>query len=479
MAEPTRGDAPMLPRQPRQDVLARSFAEALSDGLERLDARAALVVIGRDGAQEIGREALLAAVDRVRPSLASARPGDRVEIAASGVDAFAGWIAAVLAGLVPTMVMGETGLRVRAADEGDRAHALVQRTSGSTGAAKTIGVSPRAVLAQAWGLSHALDLQADDVIASCLPLHHDMGLVSTVLLPLLCGIPVVHVDPVWWRSEPAALLDAIARRGATRTWLPPAALARLVRSAAQWRGDLGSLREVVCGGDVLDPGTRDAFESSFAGHGLAAGVVHTGWGMAENVAAVTHAARCRAVGRLDVAWDSFAPGRVVEPCAVDAGVALLSVGVPIVGTEVRVADTDLEGMLGALEIRGDCLPDPNRWHATGDAGLLLGDEVYVCGRMADLVEIDGRWIPPHLIELAATRVAGVRAGRVAALRGGTVVVEHPDASSDTTTIEAAVIEAVADAVGRRVRVRLVPPDSLVRTSSGKLARVPTALALGV
>lgn len=481
MAEPTPHErSVILLQRPREQAIARTLADALGDGLARLDAHAAVVVIARDGEQRIGRAALLALVDHVRETLVGAQPGDRVEIATGGVEAFAPWIAAVQAGLVPTMTVGAPGIRVVATDDAGREHpvALVQRTSGSTDVPKTIVVSPRAVLAQAWGLSHALDLRDDDVIASCLPLHHDMGLVSTVLLPLLCGLSVVHVDPASWRADPRALLDAIAQHRATRTWLPPAALARLQRCATTWRGDLGSLREIVCGGDVLDPATRDAFESSFAVHGLAAGVVRSGWGMAENVAAVTHGRRGRALGRIDVAWDSFAPGHVAVRCAIDAGVALLSVGEPIAGTEVRVAGAASEGTLGVLEIRGDCLSDPTAWHATGDAGLLVDGEVYVCGRMADLVEMGGRWIPPHMIELAASRIPGVRAGRVAALRdrdGGCIVAIEHEGPLD----ENAVAQAITAAVGRTPRVCVVPPDTLVRTTSGKLARGPTARALGL
>lgn len=426
-------------------------------------------------------------------------PGDVIAIAwGHGVESIAAWIGAVLGGFVPTFVPpGDTGLARLTTGPGDArwanaplrsavrspSVAIVQRTSGTTDTARVVAVTHDRVLAQIRGLGQALALGPTDIIASALPLHHDMGLVSTVLLPLVCGVPCVHVDPALWRADAGALLRAIPEVRATLTWVSPAALARMVRRVAPERLDLASLRQIVTGGEVVHAHTLDAFTTRFAAAGLAPGVLGTGWGMAENVAAVTHSPPGRTPVRLRIAWSSFVPEQPVVEVDLQHQDALVwvSTGRAIAGTQVAVRSLDGtsldDGVVGELWLRGSCQAD-DAWHRTGDVGLMVEGEVFVCGRAAELLRIEDRWLPPHEVELAAVSVAGVRPGRVAAVRGGdgglVVLVED-----DTERIA---IDAVAHAVEARTqrwpRVIRVAPDSLPKTSSGKLGRLRCAALLG-
>lgn len=400
--------------------------------------------------------------------------GDVIEIGLRhGGDALAAWAGAVLGGFVPMFVadrdvaLGLGGARMSADI------AIVQRTSGTTGTPQVLAIEGHRVLAQVDGLAAALGLRDNDVIASCLPLHHDMGLVSTVLLPLVCGTPCVHVDPALWRADAASLLHAIADARATLTWLPPSALARLVRRCADIHVDLSSLRQIVCGGEVVPDGLIRDFTTAFATRGIAEHVVGAGWGMAENVAAVTHSPPGRTPTRLAITRSSFAPGRAIEETRSVDALVLVSVGPPIAGTLVRVCDeggNDLgERVLGELHVRGTCRADPDTWLPTGDVGLVADGEVYVCGRKDELLHTGGTWLPPHEVELAAGTVPGVRPGRIAALtddRGTLVVLVEGDDAVDC--------DAIADAVARhtthRPHVVLVAPNSLPRSTSGKLGR---------
>ncbi len=431
-------------------------------------------------------------------------PGDVVAIAwRHGPLAAAAWAGAVLGGFVPTFVPGEdariaerlgTAVRVTtgpgalaswpsAALRSPTAApgvAIVQRTSGTTGTHRAVAIDHRRVLAQVAGLAAALQLSPADRIASCLPLHHDMGLVSAVLLPLCCGIPCVHVDPALWRSDAAALLRATTEHAATLTWLPPSALSRMVRRVNDRGLELSSLRQIVTGGEVVPDAALVEFAARFASVGLAPGVLGCGWGMAENVAAVTHTPPGRAPTRLRVAWSAFAPGqRVIETTDRDA-LVLISTGAPIAGTEVVARDGDGrdvgERVIGELFVRGTCRDDVALWHATGDVGLVVDGEVYVCGRAAELLHVDGRWIPPHEAERAAAEIRGVRPGRVAAITdaagGFTLLVEGANALDR---------DAIADAVQartlRRPRVVIVAANSLPRSTSGKLGRSRCAALL--
>lgn len=404
-------------------------------------------------------------------------PGDVIAIGwRHGPEAIGAWAGAVLGGFVPTFVADADPSLSRVGTNAGRSIAIVQRTSGTTGPHRTVAIDHRRVLAQIWGLAHALRLDTADIIASCLPLHHDMGLVSTVLLPLACGVPCVHVDPELWRADATVLLRAVAEVRATLTWLPPSALARLVRRAEQTSVDLSSLRQIVCGGEVVPDSTLREFAAGFAAAGVSPDVLGTGWGMAENVAAVTHSPPGRAPTRLRIAWSSFAPGgRIAMAGDIDDALTLVSVGPSIEGTRVAVRDDDGhdvdDGVLGVLHIGGDCHADPSGWHPTGDIGIVHGGEVFVCGRRDDLIHADGRWIPPHEAELVAGAMPGVRPGRVAAIAGAggelVVLVEIGDA---TTLAADAIADAVEHRVRRRPRVVAVAPGSLPKSSSGKLAR---------
>jgi acyl-CoA synthetase (AMP-forming)/AMP-acid ligase II len=394
-----------------------------------------------------------------------AQPGDVIAIGVRhGDDALAAWSGVVLGGFVPVFDAAAVDDVARTGERVGPDIALLQRTSGTTGAPQRLAIEHARVIAQVDGLAGALALRDGDVIASCLPLHHDMGLVSTVLLPLLCGVACVHVDPATWRADPASLLRAIEATRATLTWLPPAALDRLVRRCADAQVDLSSLRQIVCGGEVVADQTLRDFTATF---GLAEHVASAGWGMAENVAAVTHTPPGRIATRLRIARSSFAPGRPIVRVETDDALVVVGVGPPIDGTEVRVGDHE-QGVLGELHVRGTCRPDPTQWLATGDIGIVVDGDVFVCGRKDELLQLGDRWLPPHEVERAAATVTGVRPGRVAAItKGGVlVVIVEGDDALDSNAIEAAVVSHT----GHRPRVVITAPGSLPRTTSGKLGR---------
>ncbi|MCA9926279.1 MAG: AMP-binding protein, partial [Anaerolineales bacterium] len=98
--------------------------------------------------------------------------------------------------------------------------AFLQHSSGTTGLQKGVALSHRAVLNQLAAYADALQLTADDVVMSWLPLYHDMGLIAGFLLPLTQGIPLVLMSPFDWVQHPALLFRAIDRYRGTLCWLP-------------------------------------------------------------------------------------------------------------------------------------------------------------------------------------------------------------------------------------------------------------------
>ena len=110
--------------------------------------------------------------------------------------------------------------------------AFLQHSSGSTGLQKGVALSHRAVLNQVGHYAKAIGLDPRrDLVASWLPLYHDMGLIATFLMPLATGTRVVYMDPFRWVVEPWLLLEAIARHRATLAWLPNFAYVHMAKKS--------------------------------------------------------------------------------------------------------------------------------------------------------------------------------------------------------------------------------------------------------
>lgn len=436
------------------------------------------------------------------------RDGDVVAIAIDdGAAALQAWVGATLAGWVPTFVPPEQPELARsggttvalwvgastpapslsrwddaalalAQPSAPHATALLQRTGGTTGAQRLVAPTHTQVLAQLWGLGRALAITRDDRIASFLPLHHDMGLVSTVLLPLVCGIDCVRLSPALWRTHPASFLHAIADGGATLTWVPPAALGRLAARVQPEGLALGGLRQIVCGGEPVVADLFDAFTRRFAAAGLRANVLGAGWGAAENVAAITQSPIDAGARRLAIARDALVLHRPVRAAAAgEPAIVLVSCGPAIEGTSVCVVDDGGRPLPaacpGQLRVAGDCVgADP---FDSGDVGFVADGEVFVLGRRDELLAHAGRLLLPQELEAAAAGVAGVIPGRCEAVAdddGAAVLLLESDLPAAAA---AALVAAVRDAVVARVgvapaAVRVLPRGWLRKSSAGKHAR---------
>lgn len=453
-----------------------------------------------------------------------APPSPRMEPAkyAAGFRAMAGHIAArvwvvdrEVVGLLGPEIAGVAGRVVVAADVPDAgdadptaaatgdldAVAVLQHSSGTTGLQKAIGLTSRQVFAHEEAYGRALELTSADTVVSWLPLYHDMGFVACFLMPLLRGMRLVELSPFEWVRQPLKLLDAIERHRGTLCWLPNFAFAFLAaaRERAGDRGpwDLSSVRAWVNSSEPVLASSFGRFLAAYGDSGVTRAQLTASYAMAENVYAVTqsqpgHLREIR-VDRSALALNRLRP-------AVDAdGVALVSNGPVLPTTEVRVLGRDGEaldaGAVGEIALRGACrfsgyvghpdltaaAIDAGGWYHTGDLGALVDGELFVTGRVKDLVIIQGRNFYPGDIEAAAADVPGVAAGRVVAFgvpddATGTerlvVLFEQDAASPDTGAAIALRLRAhIAQSFNCTAGdVRAVPPRWLVKSTSGKMAR---------
>jgi len=383
---------------------------------------------------------------------------------------------------------------------------FLQFSSGTTGRRKGVAITQSMFASHEKSYAAVIELGGADRVVSWLPLYHDMGLVACFLLPLARGAASIHLSPFAWLRDPASLLTAVAHFRGTLVWLPNFAYHLLTeRVAADEIFALGSLRALVNCSEPVRPQAHDLFLERFARAGIDPSRLQACYGMAENVFAVTQTA-FGAPPRIDVVdREAFTSAHEAIPAAGRAphspddsrSFRLVSCGTPCVDTEVRIGGADRERIVGDIEIRGSsCFAGyfgtetpssvftEDGWFKTGDLGYLADGELFVTGRAKDLLIVRGHNVYPNDVEELTHDVAGCRRGRAVAFgiaddRSGTeqiiVMVETEPGASPEEHIAAQVRERVFDRLGVELAdVVVVPPDTLGKSTSGKLSRAHNA-----
>jgi acyl-CoA synthetase (AMP-forming)/AMP-acid ligase II len=362
----------------------------------------------------------------------------------------------------------------------------------------------RAVVAQIEAFSRVVPLGSGDLVASWLPLYHDMGLIACFVIPLALGVPLALQDPIEWARNPARLFAAIERHRATHVWLPNFAFNHLrltVPKAAHF--DLSSIKAFINCSEPCKAASFDGFAERFAEFGVLPDMVATSYAMAEAVFAVTQSPIGVPPARLTVDSDALRARHSLLPCppGAAAGVDLVSTGRLLPGMRLAVLGEDLsplaEGKVGQIALAGEFIfqgyyanPDATAealrdgWFLTGDLGAVVDREVYVTGRLKDVIIVNGRNFYAHDIEECASRVAGVKPGRAVAFP-----IENAIAGSEEVVVvaETALEPERHRDLGRGIKAALVeelgltavrpfpaPLGWLVKTTSGKISRKENA-----
>jgi len=380
--------------------------------------------------------------------------------------------------------------------------AFLQHSSGSTGTPKGVALSHEAVLGHLKAYADAILLDGEDRIFSWLPLYHDMGLITSFLLPLAYGIACDTIPPQDWILDPFWALSIITARGSTLAWWPNfafALLARRVRPAQLATYDLRSLRMLINCSEPVLAASHEAFLDAFHACGIAEATLQTCYAMAENVFAVSQSSTKPL--QLRAKTSSLALARRVETCdpADPEGRYVLSSGRPLGGVGIEVMDSSgtpcTKGEIGEFAITGPSLfsgyfmlPEATEKvlsggrYLTGDIGFVWEGEIFVLGRKSDLIVVGGRKFYPSDIESIAHDVAGVREGRAVAFgllseEKGTeelIVLVESEGHQDKSKAQAIKKEIRKRVLGELDcvvdHVLVLAPRSLVKTSSGKIAR---------
>jgi acyl-CoA synthetase (AMP-forming)/AMP-acid ligase II len=414
---------------------------------------------------------------------------------------------AAMAKLVSDDCADDDGLEwaVHGAGPGDLA--LLQYTSGSTSAPKGVRVSHGNVLAN---LAMIHEAEGNDEASrglSWLPAYHDMGLIEGVLEPLYGCYPTWLMSAGAFLQRPLRWLDAISEYGATVSGAPDFAYDLCVKRVLDEELealDLSSWQVAYNGAEPVRADTLDAFCARFARCGFSARAVRPVYGLAEATALVSASARDRdAPHVLGVAAADLEQGRVAAAGGNAQAVRLVSCGAAPTGTAILIMDTASPrelppGRVGEVCVRGPSVAsgywgvdegegrtfavgaDGSRWLRTGDLGFVCDGELYVTGRIKDLIIMRGRKLYPHdierTVEACDARVcpSGVAAFAVRDAYLERLVVVAEVEAPDPADLQP-VVDAIAEAVFRDhecavAATILVRRGVLPRTSSGKLMR---------
>jgi fatty acid CoA ligase FadD21 len=410
----------------------------------------------------------------------------------------------------------DAGTSVRTADLPSTAY--LQYSSGSTRLPTGVMISHRNLqvnfdqLMRSFFAESQIKVPSDLTIVSWLPFYHDMGLVLGVCAPILGGFRGELTSPVAFLERPARWVQALARNPHAFSAAPNFAydLAARKTTEADLAGlDLGGVVGIISGAERVEPATLQRFVDRFAHFNFRDHMVRPSYGLAEATVFVTAGTWSDSSGAVHFDAAELSAGRV-QRCAEDTGTALVKYKVPQSPT-LRIVDSDGRecppGVVGEIWIHGPnvadgywgkppeeqrCFgavlaePSPGTpegpWLRTGDLGFVFSGELFIVGRIKDLLIIRGRNHYPEDIEATVQEITGGRVAAISVPVNSTeklvTVVElkkrgesAEEATHWLTGVKSDVTSAISNVHGLAVGdLVLVPPGSIPTTTSGKIRR---------
>jgi amino acid adenylation domain-containing protein/thioester reductase-like protein len=389
--------------------------------------------------------------------------------------------------------------------------AFLQYTSGSTSQPKGVMLTHGNLMHNMKAIRHGFQIDSSGVAAFWLPSYHDMGLIGGILEPIYSSIPSTLMSPVSFLQRPFRWLDAISRYKATITGAPNFAYDLCVDRISPEQIetlDLSSLSLTFCGAEPIRPETLERFARTFAGCGFRKASFYPCFGMAESTLLVSGGDGPAEPRTLTVDRKSLERDHIIEvPLAHVDSLTMVNCGHSIIDQKIVIVNQNTmekcdSDQVGEIWVSGPSvaqgywgLEEETRktFHAvvagageghflrTGDLGFLHNGELFVTGRLKDLIIIHGSNHYPQDIELTVESAhialqpgAGAAFSITEAGREQLVIVQEvtrQNRQPDVHEVVSAIRQAVAEKHDLQIfAIVLVKPMSIPKTSSGKIQR---------
>jgi acyl-CoA synthetase (AMP-forming)/AMP-acid ligase II len=376
--------------------------------------------------------------------------------------------------------------------------ALLQYTSGSTGDPRGVVVTRDNLDAHLALASEWVSYTPDQVSAFWIPLYHDMGLIGALLTGVAHQQTMYWLRPDQFVRRPLRWIECFGRRGASITTAPTFAFAYASKRIAPEEiadMDFSGWRFAGMGAERVDVQAVRLFAERFGPRGFRTSTISTGYGLAEATLVVTGCPVDAVPQAALVDWRGLQLGRPLDIERADLETAALSArpaewilgcGPPLGDVSVRIVDGDgaplPDGHLGEITVAGPTVAAgyvggegrPSGFRDgvlhTADAGFVLDGDLYVLGRIGDMLSVRGRNVYVEDLEARLADVVGIPKGRFAVVAGPdevlTIVESPPGPWADE------VVRVLSRHVGEQYAVAAVSVGrgSIERTSSGKPRR---------
>ena len=389
--------------------------------------------------------------------------------------------------------------------------AYLQYTSGSTATPRGVMVSHGNVLSHCKALSLAGGVSDGSRSLCWLPYFHDYGLLHGIIAPFYAGIPAYLMSPITFLRRPLRWLEAVSRYSITHSGGPNFSYDSCLRAARQqpeWQADLSMWTVASCGAEPIHADTVEQFVETFGPRGFRRTSFAPAYGLAEATLLVTMKQTGAEPTFLTVEAEALADSMVKESSASERGTrTLVGCGEPLEDTRVLIVNPRTQiacqaGEVGEVWLAGAGIaagywerPEESDatfkatvagsgegpYLRTGDLGFIHRGELFLTGRLKDLIIVRGRNYYPHDLEWTAEQAhPGLRRGCGAAFSiesetGERVVlvyeIEKKLPESDMAAVMSCIRRAMAEEYELEVyNVVLVKSGTISRTSSGKIQR---------
>ncbi|MCY1022281.1 condensation domain-containing protein [Pyxidicoccus sp. MSG2] len=454
---------------------------------------------------------------RLEALIADARA--RFVLTTSAIHAMAGWMAeqaprlASLTWLASDEVPQDTASAWMDPGLTSQSLAFLQYTSGSTGSPRGVVLTHGNLLRNSTAIQQTFGSPPRSRAVSWLPPYHDMGLIGGILQPLYAELSIVLLSPLDFLQRPARWLEAISRYRARFSGGPNFAYDLCVRKTPPEQRatlDLSTWELAFTGAEPIRAETLERFAQAFAPSGFRPESFFGCYGLAEGTLCVTTGRKATAPTVRHFQREALERGEALESRVSDRGPGdsrtLVGCGSAVPGHELLIVDpasaTPLsEGRTGEIWVRGPSVaqgywdkPEETTrtfqahrsdtgegpWLRTGDLGFLVGGELFVSGRLKDLIILRGRNLYPQDLEQTAEPLhPALRPGCSAAfsvdVAGEERLVLVLEASRSQPFEPQALLDSIREAVAAQHQVSpyevvLISQGSIPKTSSGKIQR---------